>query len=123
MQYAELRGSLGAMDKKSIKLNPLQRRTLALFQVLARNPESSTVDEETGEVTVSYLPQPHGDHVHIGKFVVSGQEASGFSNEAVWRILARKGLIKSNFPVQATLTDAGLAYDTGLKDHFEESNH
>jgi len=55
--------------KKSIKLNPLQRRTLALFQVLAGSPESSTVDPESGEVSVSYFPQPHGDHVHI---VVNG---------------------------------------------------
>lgn len=123
MQSASLRGILPHMRKKSIKLNPLQRRTLALFQVLAQSPESSTVNEATGEVTVSYLPQSHGNHVHIGKFVVSGQEASGFSNEAVWKILDRKGLIKSNFPIQATLTGAGLEFETGLRDHFEESNH
>ena len=111
------------MKKKAIKLNSLQKRTLALFQVLADNPESSTRDAETGEVAVSYLPHPHGDHVHIGNFVVSGQDASGFANEAVWRALDRKGLIKSAFPIQATLTKAGLEYDTGLRDQFEHSDH
>lgn len=111
------------MKKKAIKLNSLQRRTLALFQLLASSPQSSVLDDETGEVTVSYLPEVHGDHVHIGDFVVSGQDASGFTNEAVWRTLARKGLIKSNFPLQATLTPQGLAFDTGFKDQFEHSDH
>lgn len=111
------------MKKKTIKLNSLQQRTLALFQVLASRPESSIVNGETGEVTVSYLPEPHGDHVHIGHFVVSGQDASGFANEAVWRALERKGLITSNFPLQATLTKQGLAFDTGFADQFEHSDH
>lgn len=111
------------MKKKTIKLNPLQRRTLALFQVLASNPESSVLNDETGEVTVSYLPQTHGDHVHIGNFVVSGQDASGFSNEAVWGALERKGLIVADFPLRATLTRQGLAFETGLRDQFEQSDH
>ncbi|MBL4802736.1 MAG: hypothetical protein JKY45_12665 [Emcibacter sp.] len=111
------------MKKKAIKLNSLQRRTLALFQVLASSPETSTTHEDTGEITVSYLPEPHGDHVHIGNIVVSGQDASGFSNEAVWRALARKGMIVANFPVQATLTREGLAFETGLRDQFEHSDH
>lgn len=111
------------MKKKTIKLNSLQRRTLALFQVLASSPQSSVMNNETGEVTISYLPRPHGDHVHIGDFVVSGQDASGFANEAVWRALARKGLITSDFPIQATLTKQGLVYDTGFRDKFEHSDH
>lgn len=123
MQSLYVRGILCRMKKKPIKLNPLQRRTLALFQVLASNPESSTLNSETGEVTVSYLPEPHGDHVHIGGFVVSGQEASGFANEAVWQTLARKGLIVANFPFQATLTRQGLDFETGYKDQFEHSDH
>ncbi|MCK5424009.1 MAG: hypothetical protein KAI89_01460 [Emcibacter sp.] len=123
MQSFYVRAILMGMKKKTIKLNSLQRRTLALFQVLASNPESSSLNDETGEVTVSYLPQPHGDHVHIGNFVVSGQDASGFANEAVWRALARKGLIRSNFPIQAILTPAGLAFETGFRDQFEHSDH
>ncbi|WP_339861650.1 hypothetical protein [Paremcibacter congregatus] len=111
------------MKKKPIKLNPLQKRTLALLQLLAQSPESSIPDADTGEVTVAYLPNPHGDHVHIGAYVVSAKDISGFSNEAVWRALDRKGLIRSGFPVQATLTVAGLGYETGLQDQFEHSNH
>lgn len=111
------------MKKKSVKLNPLQKRTMALFQHLASNPENSTRNTETGEVSVSYLPEPHGDHVHVGDIVVSGNEASGFSNEAVWQALERKGLITSQFPFQAILTVEGLNYDTGLQNYFKQSNH
>jgi len=123
VQSFSVRVIICAMKKKTIKLNPLQKRTLALFQVLAGNPESATLDAGTGEITISYLPEVHGDHVHIGAYVVSSQDASGFSNEAVWRALARKGLIKSAFPIQATLTPEALAYDTGLRDQFEHSDH
>ncbi len=111
------------MKKNTIKLNSLQKRTLALFQVLAGDPETSTLNKETGEISIAYLPEPHGDHVHVGRFVVSGQDASGFANEAVWRALERKGLIKSQFPIQATLTKAGLDYDTKFKEQFEHSDH
>jgi len=112
------------MKKKPIQLNSLQRRTLALFQLLARNPQSSTRDEITGDVTISYLPEPHGDHIHIGAYVVSAQEASGFANEAVWRALERKGLITQfTFPIQATLSHQALDLDTGLADQFEASDH
>lgn len=111
------------MKIKPIKLNSLQKRTLALFQHLAGNPESSTLNAETGEVSVSYLPEPHGDHVHVGNIVVSGKDASGLANEAVWRALDRKGLITSHFPVQAILTVKGLNYDTGLQNHFKQSDH
>ena len=111
------------MRKKSIRLNSLQSKTLALFQLLAENEESSTCDIESGEVAVSWLPAPHGNHVHVGNFVVSGKDASGFENEAVWRALERKGLIKSTFPVQAILTRAGLEFDTGFRDQFDHSDH
>ena len=111
------------MKTKPIKLNPLQKRTLALFQRLASNPESSTENVETGEVSVSYLPEPHGDHVHVGDIVVSSNEASGFANEAVWRALERKGLITSHFPLRVILTVEGLNYDTGLQNYFKQSNH
>ena len=46
--------------KNPLKLNPLQLRTLALFQELARYPDTSTKDEATGEVTISALPHLHG---------------------------------------------------------------
>ena len=100
--------------RNPLKQNKLQLRTLLLFQELARHPETATVDAETGEAMLSTLPHPHGDHVHIGSFVVSSGDASGFSNQSVWKALERKGLARSNFPLAITLTIDGLDYDTGL---------
>ncbi|WP_321395427.1 hypothetical protein [Emcibacter sp.] len=111
------------MNKKQIKLNALQKKTLALFQELARHPESGSFDAESGEVTVAFLPRAHGDHVHIGDYVVSARDASGFENEKVWTALERKGLIRSAFPVQVVLTREGLAYETDLFEQFEVSDH
>ena len=56
-----------------LKLNPLQLRTLALLQELARHPELSTHDPETGETFLSQIPQPHGDHFHIGHKLVASR--------------------------------------------------
>ncbi|WP_417316642.1 hypothetical protein [Emcibacter sp.] len=111
------------MNKKKIKINSLQKRTLALFQELAKHPETGNFNAETGEATVAFLPRPHGDHVHIGDYVVSARDASGFTNEKVWVALERKGLIRSGYPLQVTLTAEGLAYDTGLLGELEHSDH
>lgn len=110
--------------KNPLKLNKLQLRTLLLMQELARHPATASTDPETGEVTLGALPRPHGDHVHIGDFVVSARDISGFSNEAVWRALQRKGLIQADFPHSITLSAAALAYDTGLSDRLTQpSDH
>lgn len=105
------------------KLNALQNRTLALFQELAASDETSASIEGSDDVSIMFLPKPHGNHVHIGKFVVSSKEASGLSNEKVWQALERKGLAKSEYPFRLILTKKGLNYDTGLKDQFETSDH
>ena len=97
-----------------LKLNGLQLRTLALLQELARHPETSKRDDATGVVTITGLPMGHGDHLHVGSFVVSARFASGFSNPAVWTALARKGLVGTGYPEAMTLTAAGGAYATGL---------
>lgn len=113
-----------APKKNPLKLNKLQLRTLLLFQELARHPETSTIDEGSGEARLSTMPHIHGDHVHIGGFVVSASDASGFSNQAVWRALERKGLARSNFPTAITLTAEGIGYDTGLTDKLAQpSDH
>jgi len=110
--------------KNPLKLNKLQLRTLALAQVLARDPQASRTDETTGDVELLSVPHPHGDHVHVGKFVVSAREASGFANPAVWTALKRKGLANDANPLTVTLTADGVAYDTGLGDRFlSESDH
>ena len=101
-----------------LKLNPLQLRTLALLQELARHPDLSTLDPETGEAFLSRIPHPHGDHFHIGHKVVAARDATGLSNPAVWVALERKGLARGLFPSALTLSKAGLAYDTGVAEQI-----
>lgn len=98
--------------KNPLNLNPLQLRTLTLLQALARM--SGRPADAEGAVLVDDLPQPHGDHFHLGDATVLSRDASGLANIAAWAALERKGLIKSMFPHAAVLTAAGLAYDTGM---------
>lgn len=100
--------------RNPLNLNPLQLRTLALLQALARLPGHAAPAEEPDHVRVGDLPRPHGDHIHLGNMIVSARDASGLANPAVWVALERKGLIRSEFPLAAVLTPAGLAYDTSL---------
>ncbi|WP_421877675.1 hypothetical protein [Pacificispira sp.] len=107
-----------------LKLNKLQARTLALAQVIARQPDGGIADPATGDIRLARIPHAHGDHVHVGPFVVSARDASGFSNPAVWVALARKGLVRSPQLHDIALTPEGQAYDTGLgKQFLEESDH
>ena len=101
-----------ALKKNPLNLNPLQLRTLALLQELARYPELGTPDPETGGVLLSQLPHPHGDHFHVGAKVVASKDATGLANPAVWAALERKGLAKGAFPYAITVTSDGIAYDT-----------
>ncbi|HEY3917029.1 MAG TPA: hypothetical protein VGL83_04515 [Stellaceae bacterium] len=104
-----------APKRNPLGLNPLQLKTLALLQALARLPEHGR-EEEGGGVLVANMPPPHGDHFHLGDAVVATRDASGLFNQAAWVALERKGLIKSHFPEGALLTRAGQDYDTGLAD-------
>jgi hypothetical protein len=107
-----------------LKLNPLQLKTLTLFQELAKMDGFGSPAEEPGHVMISRLPHPHGDHFHLGAYVVRSQDASGFANEAAWAALQRKGLIQSLFPMGCVLTPAGAGYETGLKDQIlHPANH
>lgn len=108
--------------KNPAKLNPLQLRTLALLQELARHPETST-REDGGNVRITHLPHAHGDHMHVGELVVSSRDASGFSNPAVWAALERKGLAKVDFPHEIALTPEGVGYDTGLRVEAHHADH
>jgi hypothetical protein len=107
-----------------LKLNPLQLRTLTLLQALAALPDAGEPGPGEGEVTVSAFPRPHADHFHLGDAVVSGSDATGLFNEAVWNALSRKGLARSAWPNAITLTAEGLAYETGQRDKiFHQSGH
>ena len=106
-----------SLNKKNpLNLNALQLKTLTLFQELARSPQTSSHNPDNGEVILTRLPHPHGDHFHVGGRVALTKDASGLSNENVWAVLERKGLIRSSFPLAVALTPDGLAYDTGLRD-------
>jgi len=103
-----------AKKQNPLNLNPLQLKTLTLLQALAKLPDHGTPGSEPGEIVVQNLPRPHGDHFHLGPYVVLARDATGLSNQAAWTALERKGLIKAMFPMACIVTAAGLAYDTGL---------
>ena len=104
------------------KLNPLQLRTLTLLQAIARVPAASKTEAD-GHVLITQFPHAHGDHFHLGDAVVASRDATGLANQAAWVALERKGLIVSHFPQGATLTQAGLGYDTGLADVILHRHH
>jgi hypothetical protein len=103
------------VKRNPLNLNPLQLKTLTLLQALAVLPDAKPGEAE-GSVTLTSLPDPHGDHFHLGDAVVAAKDATGLRNPAVWAALERKALVKTQFPQSATLLAAGLDYDTGLKD-------
>jgi hypothetical protein len=100
--------------RNPLKLNPLQLRTLTVLQVMAETDGAGEPGPVEGEYTIHRFPGRHADHFHIGEFVVSGSDATGLFNEAVWNALARKGLARSEWPAAVILTSEGLAYETGL---------
>ncbi len=106
-----------------LKLNPLQLRTLTLFQAIAQIP-GAAARAPNGEARIAQFPNAHGDHFHLGDAVVAGKDATGIYNEAVWNALARKGLAKADYPHSLVLTVEGLAYETGLANEIlHRSNH
>lgn len=107
-----------AKKHNPLNLNPLQLKTLTLLQVLATLPDHGTAADEPGAFMVANLPQPHGDHFHVGSWAVLSRDASGLANPAAWVALERRGLIKSMFPLACIITAAGMAYDTGLQDQI-----
>ena len=106
-----------APRQNPLKLNPLQLRTLTLLQAIARIPGAAG-QTANGELVIAQFPQAHGDHFHLGDAMVSGKDATGLYNEAVWNALTRKGLARSDWPRQITLTRDGIAYDTGMADEI-----
>ncbi len=109
--------------KNPLRLNDLQLRTLAIAQVLARESDAAERHEATGEVTLHALPDPHGNHFHIGPFTVPRKAASGLFNAAVWTVLDRKGLVRPGAAGAVTLTADGLAYETGYEKALQAADH
>lgn len=104
-----------ATKKNPSNLNALQLKTLTLLQEIARL-ENAPVDE-TGAFAVTELPHAHGNHFHLGHAVVSSRDATGLSNDSVWVILERKGMLRRE-PGRAVITAEGMAYETGLREEI-----
>ena len=104
--------------KNPLKLNPLQLRTLTILQVLSQVRGAAAPGPQAGEITISRFPAAHGDHFHLGDYLVNGRDASGLYNQAVWNALSRKGLARGDWPTQITLTPDGLSYETVVADEI-----
>jgi hypothetical protein len=105
------------------KLNPLQLRTLTLLQAIVRIPGAAS-QMPNGDISITQFPNAHGDHFHLGDATVSGRDATGLENQAVWNALTRKGMVRSEWPHRIALTPEGLNYDTGLADQIlHRSSH
>jgi hypothetical protein len=113
------------MPKKNpLNLNALQLKTLTLFQELAKIEGYAKPADEPGHIMITGMPRPHGNHFHLGNYVLSSKDASGLSNEAAWVALERKGLVKSHWPQACQITPEGLAYETGMRDEIlHEGGH
>ncbi len=98
------------------KLNPLQLKTLAILQALAKERSFAGPPDEDGTVVIHSLPAAHGDHFHIGPAVVAARDATGLGNANVMNALARKGLLLGGPAGMPILTAEGLAYETGIAD-------
>ncbi len=107
-----------APKNNPLKLNPLQLRTLALIQELAKVPDLAEPIGDTGAVRLTQLPHPHGNHFHVGSKVVATSDATGLHNAAVWVALERKGLTQGQYPYMVVVTPEGLTYDTSGAGHI-----
>jgi hypothetical protein len=104
-----------APKNNPLGLNPLQLKTLTLLQQLAGLPDYAKPGDDQGTMVLTRLPNPHGDHFHIGAAVVASRDATGLRNPSVWAALERKGLVRST-PPTVVVTALGLGYDTGLRE-------
>jgi hypothetical protein len=102
--------------RNPLNLNPLQLRTLTLLQEMARVAGKPPPEGEPDGIALTELPNPHGDHFHIGEAVIAARDATGLRNPSVWAVLERKGLIRPRLPEAVILTPLGQEYDTGLDD-------
>ena len=104
------------------KLNKLQLRTLAILQGFAES-DIAGPGENDGEIRLSQIPRPHGDHFHVANGIVMTKDATGLYNRGVWAALDREGLMRTGvFPFTTTLTVEGLDYGTGVKEQIIHSS-
>src|SRR6202047_5376024 len=102
--------------RNPLNLTPLQLKTLTLLQELARLAGKPAAEDEPGGLAISELPDPHGDHFHLGEAGVAVRHATGLRTPSVWAALERKGLIRPKLPEAVILTPLGQEYETGLRE-------
>src|SRR5260370_8457918 len=100
-----------------LNLNALQLKTLTLLQELARLAGQPAAEEEPGGLAITELPDPHGDHFHLGEAVVPARDATGLRNPSVWAAPARKGLIPPNPPQPVLPPSPPQEYQNQLRNH------
>src|SRR6202051_310268 len=88
-------------------LTPRKLKTLTLLQELARVAGKPAAEDEPGGLAITELPNPHGDHFHLGEAVVAARDATGLRNPSVWAALERKGLIRPKLPGAVILSTDG----------------
>ena len=70
-----------------LRLNPLQLKTLAILQEIARQPSFAKPVPDSEDVAILAMPHAHGDHFHIGDALIMGRDATGLNNPSVWAVL------------------------------------
>lgn len=97
-----------------LKLNPLQLKTLAILQEVARSGGNASEALADGGVALNRLPHAHGDHFHVGSAVVRAKDATGLANPGVFSALRRKGLVAMAPDGRPVLTPVAMGYETGV---------
>src|SRR5207248_10481584 len=102
--------------RNPLNLNPLQLKTLTLLQELGRVAGKPSAEDEPGGLVITQLPDPHGDHFHLGEAIVAARDATGWRNPAVWAALERQGLTRPRLPQAVILTARGQDCESGMRD-------
>lgn len=102
-----------AVRPNPLKLNRLQCKTLALLQALAELPRYAIPGPGEGEAVIASIPPAHGDHFHLGPWIVLARDATGLGNSSVRAVLIRRGLVR-DAGGRTVLTAAGKDYETGV---------
>ena len=96
-----------------LRLNRLQCKTLALLQALAALPRYAVEGPGEGETVIASMPPAHGDHFHLGPWIVLARDTTGLGNSSVRTALIRRGLVR-DAGGRTVLTAAGRDYETGV---------
>src|SRR5437016_1925173 len=65
------------VKRNPLNLNSLQLKTLTLLQELAQFGGKPAPEDEPAGLAIAELPNPHGDHFHLGEAVVAARDAAG----------------------------------------------